>query len=233
MTELVNQTVLVTGAGRGMGREYVAQLLDRGVAKVYAAARNPQAIEVSDPRVVPLQLDVTDAQSIEQAAATAHDVSVLINNAGSVEAASVLDAGAASLRRQLETNVFGPLALVRAFADRLAERHGAVLNVCSVMAWMPLAGGYSVSKAALGSATDVIRTELTPRGIQVSALYMSFVDTDMTAAMGRPKPAPADIVRAALDGMETGEAEILADDVTRAVRTHLHRPIAERLTLPL
>jgi NAD(P)-dependent dehydrogenase (short-subunit alcohol dehydrogenase family) len=63
MTSLVGQTVLVTGANRGMGREYIAQLLDRGVAKIYAAARDPQTVDAADPRVVPLQLDVTDTAS--------------------------------------------------------------------------------------------------------------------------------------------------------------------------
>ena len=73
MTQLVNQTVLVTGANRGMGREFVRQLLDRGVAKVYAAARDPQTIVADDPRVVPLQLDVTDAGSVARAAETANE----------------------------------------------------------------------------------------------------------------------------------------------------------------
>ena len=82
MTSLADQTVLVTGANRGMGREYVAQLLDRGVTKVYAAARDPRTIDVVDPRVFALQLDVTDAASVAKAAEVASDVSVLINNAG-------------------------------------------------------------------------------------------------------------------------------------------------------
>ena len=68
MTSLADQTVLVTGANRGMGREYVTQLLNRGVTKVYAAARDPRAIDVADPRVVALQLDVTDAASVARAA---------------------------------------------------------------------------------------------------------------------------------------------------------------------
>lgn len=231
MTELANQTVLVTGAGRGMGRHYVEQLLGRGVTKVYAAARDPLTIEVADPRVVPLPLDVTSAESVTRAAAAAGDVSVLINNAGIAAATSVLEPGAASLRRQLETNLFGPLALVGAFTNCLAERSGAVLNVSSVMAWWPLGGSYSVSKAAMWSANDVMRAELAPRGIQVSGLYVSFVDTDMSEKLDRPKSDPADVVRTALDGLEAGDLEILADDETRRVRAQLHQPITERLAL--
>ncbi len=231
MTELANQTVLVTGAGRGMGRHYVEQLLGRGVTKVYAAARDPLTIEVSDPRVVPLGLDVTSAESIARAAAVAGDVSVLINNAGIAAAVSVLEPGAASLRRQLETNLFGPLALVGAFADSLAKRTGAVLNVSSVMAWWPMGGSYSVSKAAMWSATDVMRTELAPRGIQVSGLYVALVDTDMSNKLHGTKSDPAEVVRTALDGLEAGDLEILADDETRRVRAQLHRPVTERLAL--
>lgn len=138
MTSLAERTVLVTGANRGMGREYVAQLLGRKVAKVYAATRNPLAIDVSDPRVIPLQLDVTDAVSVAEAADLATDVGILINNAGISRASSVLDKDTSALRGELETNLFGPLALASAFADRIAERSGAIVNVSSVLAWLPL-----------------------------------------------------------------------------------------------
>jgi NAD(P)-dependent dehydrogenase (short-subunit alcohol dehydrogenase family) len=78
MTQLAAQTALVTGANRGLGREFVHQLLERGVAMVYAAARDPQAIVVTDSRVVPLQLDVTDLASVARAAEFADDVSVVV-----------------------------------------------------------------------------------------------------------------------------------------------------------
>lgn len=167
MTSLAERTVLVTGANRGMGREYVAQLLGRKVAKVYAATRNPLAIDVSDPRVIPLQLDVTDAVSVAEAADLATDVGILINNAGISRASSVLDKDTSALRGELETNLFGPLALASAFADRIAERSGAIVNVSSVLAWLPLGMSYGVSKAAMWSATESMRIELAPRGVQV------------------------------------------------------------------
>jgi NAD(P)-dependent dehydrogenase (short-subunit alcohol dehydrogenase family) len=164
MTTLANQTVLVTGANRGMGREYVAQLLDRGVTKVYAAARDPRTIDVTDPRVVPLRLDVTDATSVAEAAKVASDVSILINNAGIARGASVLDRDTAKLREEMETNLFGPLAMASAFADRIAKRSGAIVNVASVLAWMPVGASYGVTKAAIWSATDSLRIELAPPG---------------------------------------------------------------------
>ncbi len=225
MTQLAQQTVLVTGANRGMGREYVSQLLDRGVAKVYAAARDPRTIDATDPRVVPLELDVTDPASVARVAEVAPDVSVLINNAGISHATSVLNPDTSLLRRELETNLFGPLALISAFGDRLVERSGAVVNVASVLSWIALGGSYGVSKAALWSATDSMRTELAPRGVQVVGVYVGYVDTDMTAAVQAPKVDPADVVRQVLDGVEAGEAEVLADETSRGVRAHLNEPV--------
>jgi len=229
MTQLADQIVLVTGANRGMGREYVNQLLDRGVARVYAAARDPKTIDNADPRVVPLALDVTDSQSIARAAELADDVSVLINNAGIAIGDSVLNPDTANLRRELETNVLGPIALVAAYADRLSARSGAVVNVASVLSWIALGGSYSVSKAALWSATDSMRTELAPRGVQVVGVYVGYVDTDMAARVTAPKTEAADVVRQVLDGLEAGEAEVLADDTARVVRAHLNEPIQTQL----
>jgi NAD(P)-dependent dehydrogenase (short-subunit alcohol dehydrogenase family) len=228
MTSLAGQTVLVTGANRGMGREYIAQLLDRGVAKVYAAARDPQTVDAEDPRVVPLQLDVTDARSVAEAGKTASDVSVLINNAGIARMASVLDPDTSKLRAELETNLFGPLATASTFADRIAERSGAIVNVASVLAWLPIGASYGVSKAAVAYATDSMRTELGPRGVQVLGVYVGLVDTDMGKFSDAPKSDPADVVRQVLDGIESGADEVLADDVTRGVRADLGKPIRER-----
>lgn len=230
MTSLANQTVLVTGANRGMGREYVKQLLDRGVTKVYAAARDPQAVDIVDPRVDPLRLDVTDAVSVAEAATAASDVSVLINNAGIVRGASVLDRDSTKLREEMETNLFGPLAMASAFADRIANRSGAIVNVSSVLAWWPVGATYGVTKAALWSATDSMRLELGPRGVQVVGVYVGLVDTDMASFAGdSPKSDPADVVRQVLDGIEAGADEVLADERTREARAYLSKPIHERL----
>ena len=228
MTTLLNQTVLVTGANRGMGRHYVTQLLDRGVAKVYAAARDAGQIDTTDPRVVALTLDVTDAQSVAAAAEAAPDVSVLINNAGIVRGASVLGRDTSGLRDELETNLFGPLAMASTFADRIVAKSGAIVNVASVLAWLPVGASYGVSKAAMWSATDSMRLELAPRGVQVVGVYVGLVDTDMASFSDSPKSDPADVVRQILDGIEAGAAEVLADEMTRHVRAELNKPILER-----
>ena len=71
---------LVTGANRGLGRAYTRELVSRGAAKVYGAARNPAA--VTDPGVTPIGLDITDPERVAQVAAQCTDVSLLVNNAG-------------------------------------------------------------------------------------------------------------------------------------------------------
>ncbi|KRE27189.1 short-chain dehydrogenase [Mycobacterium sp. Soil538] len=228
MTSLQNQTVLVTGANRGMGRHYVPQLLDRGVAKVYAAARDPRQITVTDPRVVPLELDVTDEQSVSAAASVATDVGVLINNAGIIRGASVLDRDSTKLREELDTNLFGPLTLASTFAEQIARKGGAIVNVASVLAWLPVGASYGVSKAAVWSATDSMRLELAPRGVQVLGVYVGLVDTDMASFSDSPKSDPADVVRQVLDGIEAGADEVLADEFTRSIRAQLNLPIGQR-----
>jgi NAD(P)-dependent dehydrogenase (short-subunit alcohol dehydrogenase family) len=228
MTSLQNQTVLVTGANRGMGRHYVTQLLDRGVAKVYAAARDTAQIDTSDPRVTALTLDVTDSRSVSAAAQAARDVTVLINNAGIVRGASVLERDSSKLREELETNLFGPLALASVFADQIADNDGAIVNVASVLAWLPVGASYGVSKAAMWNATDSMRLELASRGVQVVGVYVGLVDTDMASFSDSPKSDPADVVRQVLDGIEAGADEVLADDLTRTVRAGLSKAVSER-----
>ncbi|MFC7362269.1 SDR family oxidoreductase [Nocardioides astragali] len=228
MTMLTDQTVLVTGANRGIGAEFVAQLLGRDVAKVYAAARDADGVDASDPRVVPLRLDVTDPESVARVASTAKDVSIVVNNAGIALAAPLHSPDPASLRQEMEVNFFGPVAVAAAFADRVAERSGAIVNVASALSWFALGGSYSASKAALWSATDSLRLELAPRGVQVLGVHMGYVDTDMASGVEAPKASPGDIVRQVLDGLESGVDEVLADDTARSVRSGLHLPVGER-----
>ena len=229
MTALTDSTVLVTGANRGMGAEYVRQLLDRGVARVWAGARDPRTVTVYDPRVRAVALDVTDPASVAGVVARTADIDVLVNNAGLALGESVLSADTSALRAELETNLFGPLALVSAYADRLASRCGVVVNVASVLSWIALGGSYGVSKAALASATDSMRLELAPRGVQVVGVYVGYVDTDMAATVQAPKVAPGDVVRQVLDAVEAGRSEVLADDTARLVRSQLHEPIDVQL----
>lgn len=223
MTELSGSVVLVTGAYGGLGRHFVAQALERGAAKVYAAGRTVRD-PWDDPRVVPLVLDVTSAESIAAAAEVAGDTTILINNAGASNGSSVVGDQAAA-RALFETNFWGALAVADAFTPALSVHGGALLNVLSVLSWLGTADAYSASKAALWSATNTQRLRLAPDGIHVAALHMGYTDTPMTAQLDVEKNDPAEIVAAAYDGLEAGQFEILADDVTRRVRSGLSAPL--------
>jgi NAD(P)-dependent dehydrogenase (short-subunit alcohol dehydrogenase family) len=202
---------LVTGANRGIGRAFARELVERG-AKVYAGARNADSVDL--PGVVPLALDITDPEQVATAAQTASDVTLLVNNAGVATYAGLVTGDLAGIRREMETNYFGTLAMVRAFAPVLAANGGgALLNVLSVMAWRGLeyANGYGASKAAQWALTNGVRVELAGQGTQVTGLVLASTDTDMMAGFDVPKNRPEDVVRAALDGVAAGRLEVLAD----------------------
>ncbi|MDQ0779176.1 NAD(P)-dependent dehydrogenase (short-subunit alcohol dehydrogenase family) [Streptomyces aurantiacus] len=220
MTAIEGSVVLVTGGGRGIGKALVEGLFEQGAKKVYATARDPRTI--TDTRAVPLALEVTDPASVAAAAEQAGDVTVLINNAGVAVNASFLDAPVDDVRRDFETNFYGPLLTARAFVP-VIERNGGghILNVHSVLSWIGLAGSYSASKAALWSQTNSLRLDLAPRGIGVTGLHVGYVDTDMTAAIDAPKSSPVDVAAQALDGIESGAFEVLADDLSRRVKSGL------------
>ncbi|MFE7713192.1 SDR family oxidoreductase [Streptomyces sp. NPDC057486] len=220
--ELKDAVVVVSGANRGLGRHLAAQLVERG-AKVYAAARRPETVDV--PGAVPLALDVTDQQSVRAAARIASDATLLVNNAGISTAATLITGDLDAVRREMETNFFGPLATTRAFAPVIeANGGGAVLNVLSVLSWLHPAGlgSYAASKAAAWAQTDAVREELAPRGITVSALHVGYMDTDMASGVSADQKAdPADVAAQALAGIEQGLPEILADDTSRQVKQNL------------
>ena len=101
-----------------MGRHYVEQLLERGAAKVYATARRPESVDLPGAEV--LALDVTDPESVRAAAAAAPDVTFVVNNAGISTGHNLITGDLAVIRRELETNFFGPLMVVWEFAPVLA-----------------------------------------------------------------------------------------------------------------
>lgn len=216
---------LVTGANRGLGKRFAAELVARG-AKVYAAARRPETVDIDG--VVPVALDITDPESVRRAAQIASDVNVVVNNAGVSTQSNLLSGAMDDIRLEMETHYFGTLQVTRAFAPVIeANGGGAILNVLSVLSWAHLAefGAYAAAKAAGWAMTDAVREELAPRGIHVAALHVGFMDTDMAEFVpAEQKVDPAVVAAAALDGLFAGEPEILADELTRSVRAQLSQP---------
>lgn len=221
-----NAVVLVTGANRGIGLAFARQLLARGARKVYAAARDPSTVTLAG--VHPLQLDVTSLEQIQAAARHASDVTLVINNAGIAQPGGFLaEDSDAVARRIFDTNFFGVLNMSKAFAPVLkANGGGALLNVLSVASWFNAGdlAAYSASKSAAWSLTNALRHELAGQKTQVLGLHMGYVDTDLTRGFDVPKTSAEDIVQRALDGLEAGADEVLADEITQQVKQGLTAP---------
>jgi NAD(P)-dependent dehydrogenase (short-subunit alcohol dehydrogenase family) len=188
---------LVTGANRGLGRVYARELVRRGAAKVYGAARDPAAI--TEPGVTPVALDITDSEQVAEAAARCAAVSLLVNNAGVMQASTFIDApGLDAARLEMETNYFGTLSMCRAFAPVLAANGGgAIVNMLSITSFYtnPFNASYGASKAAAWSLTNGIRIELHHRGTLVVAVHAGFIDTDMAALVDAPKISPESVAQ--------------------------------------
>ena len=224
--KIENAVVLVTGANRGIGAVFARELLARGARKVYAGARDPASI--TQPGLHALQLDVTKPQEVAAAAALASDVTLVINNAGIAQPGGFLAADSEDVTRRIfETNFFAMLRMSQAFAPILkANGGGALLNVLSAASWVN--GGelaaYAASKAAAWSLTNALRNELAAQKTQVLGLHMAYVDTDLTRGLEAPKSSPEEIVQRALDGLESGLDEVLADELTQQVKRGMTAP---------
>ncbi len=224
--KIENSVVLVTGANRGIGLAFARALLARGARKVYAAARNPESVTV--PGVEAFQLDVTKPEEIAAAANRASDVTLVINNAGIAQPGGFLALDSETVTRRIfETNFFGVLNMSKAFAPVLKTNGGgALLNVLSVASWVNSGelAAYSASKSAAWSLTNALRHELAAQKTQVLGLHMAYVDTDLTRGFDVPKSSAEEIVQRALDALEAGADEVLADVLTQQVRQGLAEP---------
>lgn len=185
------QTVLITGATAGLGRHAALTLARRG-HKVIAAGRRQDALdallaEAAGLDLHALRLDVTDPASIDAAVGfvdgltAGRGLDVLVNNAGYGQLGAVLDVDDALVRRQYETNVFGLLAMTRAFAPAMARRgRGRIVNLSSIggLFTLPLFGVYNSTKYAVESLSDALRRELAPCGVRVSLVEPGTIRTE-------------------------------------------------------
>ena len=216
--DLNNVTALVTGANRGLGREFVQQLLAAGAAKVYAAARDTAALgdlAAANPgRVVVLPLDITQPAQVAAAVAACADATLLINNAGVNRGQGFIAApGLDDAQAEITTNYLGTLAMCRAFAPQLAG--GAIVNVLSILAkvTLPAMGSLCASKAAALRMTEGVRAELAAQGTLVLAVMTGAIDTDMSRDFQGPKSSPAEVVGATLAGLQAGDEEVYVGDM--------------------
>ncbi|EFQ81991.1 oxidoreductase, short chain dehydrogenase/reductase family protein [Aeromicrobium marinum DSM 15272] len=178
------RTVLVTGAGRGIGRTTSLRLAASGW-HVYAGVRKVEdgerLVAESSGRIEPVQVDVTDPDQVAAAGERITSLDALVNNAGIVVGGPVEGVPLADLRRQLEVNVVGQVAVTQALLPRLRESRGRVVFVSSVSGRVatPMTGAYNASKFALEGLADALRMEVHPWRIGVSLVEPAQTDTDM------------------------------------------------------
>jgi NAD(P)-dependent dehydrogenase (short-subunit alcohol dehydrogenase family) len=217
------QSILITGATSGIGRDAAMRLVRAGHL-VLAGGRRPDALAAlareSGGGVEPVVLDVTDPASVEAAHGLVErrtggrGLDVLVNNAGYALPGPLEALSEQDLRRLFDTNVFGLLAVTRAFVPAMRDRgQGRVVNVGSIMGRvaMPLLGAYNATKHAVAAMTDALRMELAPFGVTVVLVEPGAIRTGFAAtALGalapyRDPPAsrdPASAYATALAGTE-------------------------------
>jgi NAD(P)-dependent dehydrogenase (short-subunit alcohol dehydrogenase family) len=224
---------LVTGANRGIGKAYVETLAQAGAGRIYAAARTLETLDavvaIAPDRIIPIALDVTNPDQVLAAAQIAQDVTVLINNAGVLGAGGLFaDHSVETAQWEMNTNYFGTLSMVRAFAPILHRNGGGVIvNVLTIASVVnvPVFSSYSASKAALYSLTQGIRAELAQHGTQVIGVFPGPVDTAMAEGVPLDKIAPIEVATATLHAIEQGIEDVYPDPVSQTVFANLQMPL--------
>ena len=215
----------VSGSNRGIGKAITIELLERGAQKVYAGARDVSKFDslkhAYGDRLVAVQLDVTDTNSIAKAASQVEDLDILVNNAGISSWGQILsDDVSSSLADVLNVNVWGLVHLSNALIGPLKkESSTAIVNFSSVagLANMPMASTYSVSKAAVHSITQGMRAELAKDNVLVMGVYPGPIDTDMAAGVEIEKDSPENVASNLAQGLIDGVEDMFPDVMSKQI----------------
>lgn len=232
--DIKGSVAFVTGCNRGIGREIVTALADAGAAKIYASARNKDALAdlaaAHGDRVETLALDITDHAAVAAAAQACGDVTLLINNAGVNANRPVIGGDMAEQRQEIETNYLGTLAMCREFAPVLARNGGgALVNMLTILSRvnLPMLGSYSASKAAALSLTQGVRAQLAGQGTLVVGVMPGAVDTEMSAHLPQPKLPPKEVAEAALAAVQSGTEVVYVGEMAQGVAAGLAADASE------
>ena len=187
------RVALVSGANRGIGREIVRQLAEKGITTILGSRDEEKGRIVAEGmngNVVVKQLDVIDEDSVYRLASFVEDefgrLDILINNAGIANDSGQrgVDADLGSVREALEANLFGAWRLCEAFVPLMQRNgYGRIVNISSGMGALNDMGGgspgYRVSKTALNALTRILASELRGSGVLVNSVSPGWVSTDM------------------------------------------------------
>lgn len=221
---LTDRTILITGADGGIATAIIAELMTKNVKKIYATGLNLATLkskfETFGDKIVPLELDITNTDSIRACAQKCGDTDLLINNAGVEFKVPFLEekAGQAALF-EMKVNYIGVIEMINHFLPHLLQQEqGGIVNILSIgsLAVVKRLGTYCASKTATHILTETIREELSEKGIKVMGVYMGYVNTAMTPEQtASPKAEPKDIAQAICQGIENDEDRIYPDPTTR------------------
>ena len=222
--KITDAVVFVTGANRGLGLVLAQEAVQRGAKKVYAGMRNTAGFEQDG--IIPIQIDVTDSESIQKAVAECADVNLLINNAGIARLnQSPVDAEImATTRKVLETNLYGVIASTQHFSPVLQKNSESyIVNILSDVSWEPstFLASYAISKAAAWSYTNSTRQALSPSNVHVMGVHVGFIDTDLTQTLEIPKISPKTVAEQVFDGIEQNAFEVLVGESTQKLKQDL------------
>ncbi len=192
MTTPTEELIVVSGASTGIGAATARELASRGYHVLAGVRRVEDADAIRSGRIEPVMLDITVGEHVEALAArVTHDpegrvLRAVINNAG-IEVNAPIEVLPLDLwREQFEVNLFGHIRVIQALLPSLRQSRGRVVNISSVgaEATLPIYGAYAGSKAAFESASDALRREVGPQGIQVVIVQSGGVKTPMAATSG-------------------------------------------------
>jgi short-subunit dehydrogenase len=212
--QIEGKRVLISGAGRGLGRTLVGAFVEAGAAEVFAGTRKPEArdslMNEFAERVTPIQLDVTSDSDVDAVAQLCR-VDILVNNAGVAGYGNPLTMNFSDAQHELAVNYLGVLRLTRAVAPgMIAQREGMIVNIATAFAKvnLPLVGTYCATKAALLSLGQALRAHLADDGVRVITVMPTTFDSDMSRGANVPKMTK----------------EYVAAEILAAIREERHDP---------
>lgn len=219
--EFIDKTVFITGGNRGIGEALVRACLEKQVKKVYACSRQLEKLpHFNDSRVVPMMLDISNREQIEQAILLCGDTQILINNAGILNPGNILEGDLASFKHDMEINCFSTVEMMRAFVPVIEKNSDPrIINICSIASYVnfPFIAGYSISKAALYSASQAARIELSKKNIPVHIVNPGAIDTDMNKGSTMEMTAPIEVARSILGEVENEIEDIIPDKIGKGM----------------
>ena len=209
--EIEGKRVVITGAGRGLGRALVTAFVDAGAAEVIAGTRTREDREALIlERVTPVQLEVRSDEDVE-AVARLGPFDILINNAGVAGYGNPITMDFTAIEEEIAVNYLGVLRVTRAIAPgMIAKRDGMIVNVATAFAKvnLPIVGTYCATKSALLSLGQALRAYLSEHGVRVITVMPTTIDTDMSRGADVPKMTK----------------EFVCAEILNAIREETHDP---------